>query len=405
MDKLQQFILENEAADSARLILSKEKYPEIDINLAINIIESRKKIRKKLPSWYDKPELIFPFKLSAEQSSSESTSAYKANIAQKLGLESIADLTGGMGVDSWAFSRIAKEVFYNEMQPELAAATEKNFKIFGLDNVRFSSVKLYEGNIDDILSNRTPDLIFLDPARRADSGKKVFRLEDCQPDVLTLREHLLKKSKYLMIKLSPMADIDMILRGLGTECKEVHIISQTGECKEVLVLMERAWQGGTQIIAADLDRDFTLKFTKEEEMKAGCTYLQCDMDFEGRYLLEPSKAITKAGCFKLLCLRYEFIKLAPSTHLYLIHKEQINTASKLGKIFKIKEVSNFDKKAIKKAGLNYPNSEVSAKSIPLTSDELRKKLSVKSGNDAHIWGLGTTIGRYLLITERITGDF
>ena len=402
MDKLHQFILDNAETESTRLVLNKDKYPEIDIDLAINTIESRRRIKKKLPTWYAQTKLIYPIKLSTEQASSEATAKYKAEIIKNLGIEIIADLTGGMGVDSWSFSKVCKKVIYNEMQEELATATKKNYKQLNIENVVFSSLKLDENNIDKILGNLSPDMIFLDPARRGDMGRKVFRLEDCQPDVLKLKEHLLKRSKYLMLKLSPMADIDMIIKELGFICEEIHIISQSGECKELLVLIEEGWKGKTLLIATDLDKNFSLKFTKEDESDAICNYLQDASDLnEESYLLEPSKSITKAGGFKILSSIYGYKKLAPSTHLYLVHKDDIDRANKLGKLFKINEVHPFDKSSIKSISIRFPRSEVSAKNLPLSSDELRKKLGIKSGDDAHIWGLGTNLGRYLFVTKRI----
>ena len=117
----------------------------------------------------------------------------------------MADLTGGLGVDSWAFAEVFGEVLYNEMRPELAAAANCNFKELGLSNITVRCCTLGTAvtsggmassvmagtdrpslRVTEVLDGFVPDILYLDPARRAADGRKVFRLEDCQPDVLGL---------------------------------------------------------------------------------------------------------------------------------------------------------------------------------------------------------------------------
>ena len=128
MESFSEFILKNENADTAKLILARDSFPGIDISLAANTIEVRKKFRKKVPSWYGCPGLAYPSRLSAEQCSSENTALYKAALAAGYGVRAIADLTGGLGVDAWAFSAAAGKVLYNEMDPVLAETAERNFR-------------------------------------------------------------------------------------------------------------------------------------------------------------------------------------------------------------------------------------------------------------------------------------
>ena len=110
--------------------------------MVVACIESRKKLKGKVQEWYDEQELIFPFKLSAEQCSSSATGRYKAELAARIAGKSewkIADLTGGLGVDSWFFSQRADKVLYNEMQKPLCKAAEYNFGILGAGNIIISN--------------------------------------------------------------------------------------------------------------------------------------------------------------------------------------------------------------------------------------------------------------------------
>ena len=146
-------------------------------------------------------------------------------------------------MDTWAFAQVAQEVLYNEMQVELERATELNFKELGVENVRFRNCWVEPGKVREVLDGFVPDVIFLDPARRAEDGRKVFLIEECQPDVLGLLPELFEASRYVLLKLSPMADITMACKRLGAHVKEVHVVAAGGECKELLFLMDRDWEG------------------------------------------------------------------------------------------------------------------------------------------------------------------
>ena len=77
----------------------------------------------------------------------------------------------------------------------------------------------------------------------------------------------------------------------------------------------------------------------------------------------------------------------------------------LGKIFKVTEVVRMNKAGMRDVGKRYPKSEVSARNIPLTSAELRSRLGVKSGDDAHIFGVKIETpfqaDNFLLVCHRI----
>ena len=254
MERLTEFVIKHLNDDTSRLILDRGKYPEIDIDLAVSCIESRRKLKGKVQEWYDQPGLVFPLKLSAEQCSSSATGCYKAELAQKIADKAnwtIADLTGGLGVDSWFFSQKASKVVYCEMQEALCKAATHNYKILNAENIIVNNLMITSESCR-ILAEHTPDIIYMDPARRGEGGKKVFLIEDCTPDVLGLKEELFKISRHLLIKLSPMADITMVCDRLGDTCREVHVVATGGECKELLIWMDREWHDEATIHAVEL---------------------------------------------------------------------------------------------------------------------------------------------------------
>lgn len=494
-ESFREFVLEHEGDDPSRLMLSRGRWPEVDVNAAVTAIECRRKIRTKLPEWYAEPGIIFPDRICAEQSSSSETANYKAIVASGIirgtlaansadisteANEShedvirgrIADLTGGLGVDSLAFSRVAKNVLYNEMNPERAAAAKHNFAILGAANidvishcvqprkaseinggtdtegqasatcsVMLSRSNTSEGSVAgvsatlhddfwDTLTTFRPDLIYMDPARRSTTGNKVFLLEDCSPDVLTLLSDLFRISGNLLLKLSPMADISMLITRLCEHqgyVHEIHVVAAMGECKELLLWVRpepcsrpRLFinENGHIIEADETSCDMTPKFLPQDQLPTMTS------------LFEPGKALAKAGLFHAVASLFKVnaYKAGRSTHLYF-SPEDLNLDSSpgwegskeigfregrdnidpnlrnFGKIFKIMEVEPLNKQTIRDFGRKYPKAEVSARNIPMTSDELRKKLKVASGGDIHIFGIrvdfeNATTANYLIATQR-----
>ena len=398
-----EFILAHEADDLARLALSRDRYAaEVeDFDMALTTLEVRRKLRLKVPEWYAVPSLRYPFRLSGEQCSSAETASYKAAVASVAGRR-IADLTGGLGVDSWAFSKVAAAVLYNEMKPELAAAAEHNFRELGVENVTVRNFRLEPGNVNVVLDGFDPDIIFLDPARRSEDGRKVFRLEDCQPDVLKLLPELFSASPLVLLKLSPMADITLVCKQLQG-VKEVHVVAADGECKELLLLLKRGYEGnfttviyenGSIIQAAAeggvLKPMATLGLVRGRGPQAEPVGGVAKRRFEnttlcdGVFLFEPGKALLKAGAFDLPC-RFGLTKIGRHTHLYT--GQVPDELKPFGKCFEILEVLPLNNKTIKELGKRYPQASVTARNIPITSDQLRKKLGVKDGGTVHIFGL------------------
>lgn len=327
----------------------------------------------------------------------------------------IADLTGGLGVDAWAFASVAAEVLHNEMDPALSDAVRHNFKVLGLENVTFRNACVEPGTVGVVLDRFQPDLIFMDPARRASDGHKVFRLEDCQPDVLQLLPELSAYSRHLLLKISPMADISLIVKQLdsvaqhssnsikGMSVREVHVIGAEGECKELVLWSERGWTGACTLHVSEIhDADgtaSTLTFPLEAETSASPVYAQT-IGLADALLLEPGKALSKAGLFNTLSDRFGLPKLSRHTHLYLLPPgDSPHVLLDFGKVFRILEVHELSGKTLKAIGKTWPQAEVTARDIPLSSDDLRRRLGVRSGGDIHIFGCRIAGNPRLLITR------
>ena len=412
MDLLIDFVSQHLGDDTTRLILDRNKWPEIDIELAVNCIESRRKLKGKVKEWYENPVLIFPAKLSAEQCSSSATGHYKAALASSIiaysgSASRIADMTGGLGVDSWFFSKSADEVLYNEMQTVLCNAAAHNFKALNATNIRINNQEINPDTADKIIEEFRPGLIYMDPARRGEGGKKVFLIEECTPDVLTLKDILFEHCRNILIKLSPMADITMVCNRLGECCREVHVVATGGECKELLIWMDREWKGEYTIKAVELLPDYPkseaslFSFTVAQEKD--CHPVIADGIGSSTFLFEPGKALMKSGGYNLIGKEFGISKLGQSTHYFLAEEsEKIQDLMKFGKVFRIIRQGSLDKRTIKEFSKEFPKAEVTARNIPIDSETLRKKLSVSSDDHLHIFGLkADKVGNILICAERV----
>ena len=412
MDLLIDFVSQHLVDDTTRLILDRNTWPDIDIELAVNCIESRRKLKGKVKEWYENPGLIFPAKLSAEQCSSSSTGHYKASLAASIisssdSASKIADLTGGLGVDSWFFSKVADKVLYNEMQPVLCNAASHNFKTLNASNIHISNMEINPETADKIIDGFLPGLIYMDPARRGEGGKKVFLIEECTPDVLTLKDILFRHCRHILIKLSPMADITMVCNRLGACCREVHVVATGGECKELLIWVDREWEGEYTIKAVELLADYPnsdaslFSFTVTDEKN--CQTVIADEISSSAFLFEPGKALMKSGGYNLIGREFSINKIGHSTHYFLTEEsEKIQELMKFGKVFRIIRQGSLDKRTIKEFSKEFPKAEVTARNIPIDSETLRKKLSVSSDDHLHIFGLkADKIGNILICAERV----
>ena len=432
MDSFSAFIQEHDGADTfdVRFLTSVRQQFGADAERVIATLAVRKKLKDKVPQWFAEPSLVYPKPLAGEQCSSSATAFYKASLLQNIapsaakGCLRVADLTGGLGVDAWAFSQVATEVLYNEMDADLADAARHNFAALGRSNIRVSCAEITADSLSAVLGNFAPDVIFLDPARRSASGQKVFRLADCSPDLIALKNSLLRLCPTVLVKVSPMADIAQLGRELGDCLQAVHVVAVGDECKELLLLLQRpgdpvrlavhigryavqlpaAWSGSRML------REAFFQVLCDEEHPAGgqreARYLADEAELKAaRWLFVPGPALTKAGAFNLPCRQFGLVKLGRSTHLY-VPSGDVFPAGLLswGKSYRICSVLPLDKAGIREAATRWPKADVTARNLPLDSEGLRKRLGIKTGGAIHLFGFRAdfqdgTSGKYLLAAE------
>ena len=370
----QSFIREHANDDVRTLLLRKSAPPGVDLRFAVQQIAGRKKARAKLPTLAANPSFVFPPTLALEQCSSESTARYKAQLFSG---KTLADVTGGLGVDALYAAERAEWVTCVEKSEALCALAQRNFAALGVANI---TVRCDDGIRFLQRAPQRFDAIYLDPSRRDSHSRSRALLADGAPNVLLHQDLLLSKAGLVALKASPMLDIAQALRELRYAC-EVHVVAVKNDCKELLFVCRQGAAGKADplIRCIDIypDRAPTFDFTLPAERTAAARYAEKPK----RYLYEPNVALLKAGAFKLPCRRFGVEKLHPDTHLYTsdeLHPEFP------GRAFAVQQVSAPGDRALK-SQLAGSQANVAVRNFPLSVAEIRKAYRVKEGGSAYLF--------------------
>ena len=376
MDSItKQFIRENLNADVPTLALKKAPVGT-DVSLALRQIAARQLLQKKVPSWAENEDLLFPVHLSIEQCSSEASAKYKAGLLQG---QTFADLTGGLGIDTYFISQHFEQADYVERQTELCDLARHNFEV--LKNTIPCSM-LNVSSIDWLKEQASVSWLFLDPARRDGHGGKTVAISDCEPDVGALEETLVQKACKVMVKLSPMLDLDVALHQLK-HVEEAHIVSVDNECKELLLVLckdvaTNIEQTPIHCVNIKKEEQQEFVFRKAEEQQASCE-LAKNMDL---YLYEPNASIMKGGAYRSLANKYCLQKLQVNSHLYTSDKAFNDFP---GRRFQVEAVSGFGKNELKTMLADVTKANLTVRNFPATVAELRKRLHIAEGGDTYLF--------------------
>ncbi|MEB8330321.1 class I SAM-dependent methyltransferase [Flavobacteriaceae bacterium KMM 6897] len=384
---VQHFIVENLNTDIVSVLLKKVTFDGVGTKELVQQIEAKKKCESKLPTWFKTTGIYYPDKLNIEQTSSETTAQYKANLVHG---NSMIDLTGGLGVDCYFFSTKMEQVVHCEIDKNLSEIADYNYGILGVKNIRC----LPENGLDYLEdSTQKFDWIYVDPSRRNDAKGKVFMLSDCLPDVPNNLSLLFKKTSNILIKTSPLLDFTIGINELQS-VKEIHVVAIKNEVKELLWILEKDYLGEISIktINFNIGRAEKFDFGWGDEKRSISQF-----GLPQTYLYEPNSAILKSGAFKTIGNTFGLKKLQEHSHLY--------TADKLvdfpGRTFNIQMIIPYNKKAIQKLGIQKAN--VTTRNFPESVESFRKKHKIKDGGNDYLFLTTNYLNeKTILICKKIT---
>jgi THUMP domain-like len=367
--EIQDFISQNIDANISKLALQKNPFPEIAWVEILTQIASKSKAKEKLPTWFYKANIIYPSKISVEQTSSEKTALHKANLVSG---DSLIDLTGGFGIDDYFFSKKIKNVFHCELNKDLSEIVKHNFEILNADNI----ICLQGDSFETLKKlNQKFDWIYIDPSRRSNTKGKVFMLKDCLPNVPELLTKYFEFSNNILVKTAPILDITLALTELQ-HVKTIHIIAINNEVKELLWEIENGFINEISIK--------TINFNKEKEEVFNFIWnqktIQKNYATPKKYIYEPNAAILKSGAFEVITNTFEVEKLHQHSHLY--------TSEKIidfpGRIFKIENTFEYNKSKMT-AFLENTKANITTRNFPETVENIRKKWKISEGGNVYVF--------------------
>ncbi len=342
-------------------------------------IISRRKAKTKLPSWYGDDHIIYAPPLSLEQCSSEQTAKYKTSIVEG---ERLIDLTGGLGIDCLALYSNFKETIYVEHDPFIASVFQYNCRILN------KNIEVYNQTAESLfqsLPTKNKTTFYIDPDRR-EGTKKVFRFEDCSPNILEILTKIQSQENDVLIKASPLIDLSLGITQLKN-VQSVFILSIKNEVKEVLFYLSSESSSNPEIVCEDIGTGLKLVFTIDEEKTADVKYGTL-----GKFLYDPMSVVTKAGAYKLISQKYGLGKLAPNSHFYTSN-EVIDDFP--GRIFQVMNDAPH-KKEISGTGI----FNIITRNYPLSTDGLKKKYRLREGGDLFLVGFRDQNGKSRLVICR-----
>lgn len=399
----EEYIHLNREADIRPLAL--KKAPEgVDVSWCLRQIEGYQLAKRKLPSWAKMEGIWYPPRLSMEQCSGEPAAEYKRAIAARLAegkkAASLVDLTGGFGVDFAYMAQKFHKALYVERQQVLCDTARHNFQLLGL-----GQAQVLNADGSEVLDSiETVDVIYMDPARRSCNGHKTIAIADCTPDIVSMQEKLLCKSKYVMVKLSPMLDISQAL-GVLKNVKEVHVVSVKGECKELLFVL-CAVPGDVSAVTfhcVNLDtKDAPLIAQRSTHGKAEIAMVTHEW-LRGRFLFEPNASILKGGMQAEFSAQYGLRQLHPQSNLFVCTQKDCKSMGEdrllhiPARSFRIVEATDFSKQALKTILKDTHKGNLTVRNFPATVAELRKKLKLQDGGDTYFFATSLHDGKHALI--------
>lgn len=423
-----EFIQEYREKDTSQLALQSARFPDLDMPYALDQIKGWQTARRKLPTWAACDGIVYPPHLSMEQCSSEPTAQYKLNLAMEWArrvdhASSMTDLTGGFGVDFSFTSCAFASATYVERNAQLCSMVEHNLPLLGIDNAKVVCADA----VDYLSTLDMQTMIFLDPARRDQHGAKTVMLADCTPDVVQLLPQLLRKSRFTMLKLSPMLDWHKAVEDLQGTVREVHIVSVGGECKELLLVLSEEIESELNVFCADLEAGGGSGGSSCSS-GSSCSGLSSEPSFpitpsspsahcnaslfvytpsasspapnsklptqNSKFLHEPNASIMKAGCFDELAAAYGVSPVSRNSHLFL-SAEPVDGFP--GRSFSIERVTTLNKRELRQALAGIEKANIATRNFPLSVAELRKRLKLKDGGDVYIFATTTAEDEHLLL--------
>lgn len=369
--KLDSFVIQNLHTDITQLAFKKELVKGLENRFVLEQLYGKQKAKSKLPFLFEQSTILYPVKVSVEQSTSQLVATWKSSLVEG---ESMLDMTGGFGIDSYHFAQKVKQLTYIEQQTPLFKIVQHNYQELGVNNIT-----CHNTNAVDFLSTTTQtfDWIYLDPARRDEAGNRKIGLAGYTPNMMEIKKLLLTKSENILLKTSPMLDIKQAVQQLESVAS-IYVVGLQNEVKELLFVLSKEVPPTIKFHCVNLKKDST----NSTYIPTASLGKEVSYELPKKYLYEPNSTILKAGLFQEIALDFGLHKLHPNTHLYTSDTIHPNFP---GRVFTCEAVAPYQAKQLRKY-LSSQQANITTRNFPYTVAQMRKKLKLSEGGEQYLFG-------------------
>lgn len=339
------------------------------------------KFREKWPRLFEIPEYAFPPVANAEQASSEATAMWKAKNLLPFGAQKVLDLTGGSGIDTWAFEQKGMHVDCVEPDPYLVELLRWNGR-HSKRNVTATTAEQFQP------AQPNYDVVYADPSRREKSGQRIDWSDLGTPNPLEHLSTWLSWAPTVILKLSPMVDVRAVQRWFPN-ADLIAYLSRKREVKELLVRIPRTPDDlEPVVIAADVDAYGTERY----QIKAVNTRVDTANEVL-EVLHDPDPVLRAAGADTTWAEGHGYAALHPGMSLFTSRSA---TLAPGGRHFAVESVHD-------RMPSNLNAASIVTKNFPERAEVLRQKFRIREDSERFLFAIqrGSGSAKSYIVARRI----
>jgi hypothetical protein len=273
--------------------------------LALEQYKLRVKSVQKLPQ-HARAGCLF-WQRAFEQCSSEAVALWKA---QAFPVETLLSITGGLGVDEWAWSKNGTHVISCDIQSDLNALVRYNQARL---QCSYERLDMDAHSLLSLHQKQTQAWVYVDPDRRQDLERLGGYWEQFQPSIGALIDAFGTSYSQWIVKMSPMTDF-RVLRNVLPGSIVFYSVYFDGEVKELLLYIDINANFNTQRIAVYLDKTEGVSyFTERTPTEYVASVSPEKKEGSKRYIYEPHGGINNLNLNALLA-EIPFLKSLTPQH-------------------------------------------------------------------------------------------
>jgi len=381
-----------------RLPFKKSVFSGIENSWLVEQHFAQKVAMLKISEWNGNEKIIFPDKLSVEQSSSGWIAKWKSSLVPE-NTELLIDGTAGLGVDCFYLGQKVNHVVAFEIDKSRAAILEHNLNALNLRNFDVINAGFEEVISLFPITNPERTLVYLDPDRRPDLSQKANSWEKSEPDLLLIFNILKEMGTHFLVKLSPMDNPwELVSKMEGVS--QIFVVSLHLEVKEVLVYWDFASPTKPPEFAiVEIQRSGI--FAKIIVSDLHLENQNLGKPVTNQYLYDPWPALRK-GFMAKHCLGSDlFMLLSPEAQLFASVAILENVPARIFRILEVVDSFSLFSKNWKGKRLN-----VISRNFFASAEEIKKRNGFLDGGENYLFCYQSIDKQNVyILTEKVANQY